>query len=217
MTASAVHTPWTVDVVDDLQIPGWFYVPAGMSATEESAWLAACLDELPTAIGTAGLDGAELGPEDVLPILREALEVRSTSPSHGIFQVWPTRAPAAVTCHITILARADAPRWTELDAVVHAIEAPHIGPGLQCSIRGTVDRDGVSIETASVHLVFDDGETTLMLSINESVAALVALALPGLVALMESIRLVGPEGASFRSRAPSGIVEDPPWQIEEDR
>ncbi|QOR71293.1 hypothetical protein IM660_03030 [Ruania alkalisoli] len=217
MTALQQGSTWFLDVVDDLQIPGWFYVPGNMSSSEQREWLAACLEALPTAIGTRGYDGNEIGPDDVLPSLREALEIRSTSPSHGIFQVWPTRGPGSVFCHVTILDTAVAPRWSELDAVCHSIDAPHIGPGLQCSIEGVVERDGTRMDTASVHLVFDDGETTLMLSINESFAPLVAYALPGLVALMESVRMVDAGGRQFRSIAPSGLLEEAPWNVEDDQ
>ncbi|UFU03366.1 hypothetical protein LQF12_01775 [Ruania suaedae] len=217
MSAAAEPVAWTLDVVEDVQVPGWFFVPAGLAAAEQEQWLAECREALVEITEAQGLDAGELDSQRLRSELLGGLEARAASPSLALFQVWPAGALGSVLCHVSVLASSDLPDWTGIGAAVHPIEAAHLGPGLQCSIRRTVEVDKEPVELASVHLVFDDGETTLMLSLTEALAPVVAYALPGFLTLMESIRMVADDGRPFRSLPPSGLVAEEPWQLEEEQ
>jgi len=208
---------WGIDVVDDLEIAGWVFVPTGIEPQDHERWIRETASKLGEVVGNEGFEGETVTFEDVRPILQNALDERERAHSVAMFQVWPVQGPAAVYCHVSILSNDGLPDWTEIGAVVHSIEAPHIGPGLQVATRRTIEVEGDPVELASVNLVFDNGEVTLLLTIDESLAPLVAYALPGLLLLMESIRLVRADGVPFVSERQVSLVEDPPWRFEEDQ
>ncbi len=204
---------WALDLVDDdLEVPGWLFVPQGMAKEEREQWTAEALAEMS---GTIGWDGQPIDDADAREVLTAALEQRATSDSLAILQVWPPLGHVAAMCHIDILPSSGMPDWTETDAVLHPIEAPHIGPGLQCSTLRTVQVDDLHLELSSVHFIFDDGDVTLMFSLSEAVAPLISVALPALVLLMHNIRMIrSSDGAVFESVLPRGVVDEA-WSIGE--
>lgn len=207
---------WRLDVSDDIEIPGWFYVPSGLEASEAAGWVEDCMGTLPAVIGDKDFDGNPINPEEVRAALRSVLDLRASAESVAMFQVWPVRGPAAVTCHVNIVASSALPNWSQLnDAYMHRIEAPHVGPGMHCATRRTITVAEEQVDLASVHKIFDNGDVTLILSIQESIAALVSCALPGLLSLQEVIRMERADGRPFESVPLMGVLEDGAWPFEE--
>lgn len=192
--------------------PGWFIVPTDMGAQERTTWMAETFGSIRASWGDAWEDEHE---KQVLRLLEEGLRVRAESPSTMIFQVWPILGPLALSCHVNVLSSDGLPDWSDLGAVVHSAEAPGIGPGLQCSVRRTLHEGDERIDLMSVHFIFDDGTTTLMLSLDETIAVALARALPGLTGVLESVRMERSDGTTFISIPPDGILEDAPWQLED--
>lgn len=208
---------WTLDVVEDVEIPGWIYIPSDMTPEEREAWIAGSAHSIADIVGDKGFDGEDISFADVQPLLEAALEMRDEADSSFMFQIWPVYGPASVVCYITVLPSADLPDWTEISDVVHTVDAPHIGPGLQCSTRrNVVADDGTELELSSVHLVFDNGDATLLVSVDEAIAELVACALPGLTILKEVLAMKRDDGVPFQSVSPSGVLQGSPWRLEDE-
>lgn len=215
--AENTRDEWVLDVVDDIEMPGWVFVPEGLTAQEQATWTDEITGALLDALDTTGWDGQDISEADVRQVLAAALEERASSPSLAMFQVWPLPAAAAVMCHISVHPSDDLPDWTTLeDVVVHAVAAPHIGPGLQCTVRVRErGAGGEEFELVSVHQIFDDGDLTLVLSLDEAPALLMAPALPGLLALAGVVRMHRGDGTPFVSVAPPSIPDESPWQLED--
>lgn len=213
--AAASQDEWTVDLADEnFELPGWLYVPAGLEAEIERVWVDQTAAELVELLA----DGSPLPstPDEVREGLRLALAERKDSDSLALFQIWPALGSVAATCHINIFRTADLPPWTDGTADVHAVTAPHIGPGLQLTTQDVAGDGDEAIDLVGVHYIFDGGEVTLMLSLHETLAPLVAFALPGFQLLMENIRMTrAVDGAPFRSIAPPLPADEEPWPFEE--
>lgn len=206
---------WALDLVDDdLELPGWLFVPQGMGMDDQERWVS---DALADIVGTPGWDERPVSEEDARELLASAIAQRAASDSLAMLQVWPALGPEAAMCHIDILPSDGLPDWAATDAVVHPVESPHIGPGLQCSTLRTVQiDDDVHLDVSGVHFIFDNGDVTLMFSLDETVALLTSIAMPAFVLLMRNIRMVrGSDGAVFESVPPRGVVVEPEWPIEE--
>lgn len=215
--ASQQTDDWVLDIVEDMEIPGWIYVPDQMTPDQREGWIAGSAHSVAEIVGDKGFDGEDITFADVRPLMEAALEMRDEADSVAMFQVWPARGPASVVCYVTVLPSSGLPDWFEISDVVHSVEAAQIGPGLQCMTRREViAEDGTPLEVSSVHLVFDNGDVTMMLSIDEAIAELVTLALPGLLILKEIIAMQSSDGVPFRSLPPSGITEDAPWRLEDE-
>ncbi|NGN96064.1 hypothetical protein G5C66_25415 [Nocardioides sp. KC13] len=205
---------WALDLVEEVEVPGWLYIPRDLGPVERREWIDTVQDEL---VGEVGWDGVPISADVVNEMLTSALEDRDRTDSIAMFQVWPTFGGDAATCHIGIFPTAEMPDWTDSDAVVHLFEAPHIGPGIQCSTKRIVPNDGgPDIELSGVHFIFRDGESTLVVSLAEAFDPLTVYALRGVLALLHSLRLVRPDtGQPFQSVAFDGVLEESPWRFEE--
>ena len=98
-------------------------------------------------------------------------------------------------------------------------DAPHLGPGLEVitSHSLTLD-DGEVVELTGVHFVFDDGELTVVVSLDQTLTTLISIALPALVALVHNLRVVNAsEDTVFQAVAPSGLLVEGPWDFETSR
>lgn len=215
MDVTDADAEWALDLVEDIEIPGWLFLPEGLTPEERTQWVGRAMEEIArVSDGTLG-DGQDATAAEVRDVLEWGLEERLNSPSLAVLQVWPMRHPTAAMCHINVLPSAELPVWSETEARVHPIEAPHIGPGLQCSVPSVVWEDGQRFDLLSQHLIFDNGDVTLMLSLDEAPAPLITFALPGLFMLMDNLRMVGRDGVRFTSIPVAGMVEEAPWKVEE--
>lgn len=199
---------WTLELADGAdELPGWILVPSGMNAQQRRTWLEEASTDL---AGTTGWDGTPLPDETTRRMLSEALAERAASESLAVLLAWPPLPGATATCHIDLLLSDAMPDWTETDAFVRATDMPHLGEGLQITTRRTVLLDGdATVDLAGVHLIFDDGQVTVLLSLRETLTALVSLALPGMVAVAQLLRVVrSSDGAAFRGARHGGLVDE---------
>ena len=142
---------------------------------------------------------------------------RAEAESAAMLQVWPPLAGHTAMCHVNLLPSEGMPSWTEMeDAVVQPTDSPHLGPGLEVitSRKLTLD-DGEVVDLTGVHFVFDDGELTVMVSLDETLTTLISIALPALVALIHNLRVVNAaEDTVFEAVAPAGLLVEGPWDFE---
>lgn len=203
---------WSLELAEDVDLPGWVHLPGGMSGQDEQRWLtevSGILMEIvdPPPSGTSG--------HSVHDILQAGLDARATSPSYLMYLVWPVASAAAVMCHVNLVASKNLPDWPTLDGTLHAADARYVGPGLQFSTRRAVESADGPVELNSVHFAFDDGEIGLMLTLEESVSPLVSRALVGFVFLKDALRLIRDDGSVFASVPPAALVEDSTWRPDE--
>lgn len=206
---------WELCLADDaLELPGWLFLPVGLSSDDREQWLA---DVLPDIVGTPGWDGEPVTEPFARELLTLALDRRAASDSLAMFQVWPAVGYDTVMCHVDILASDGLPDWSHTDAVVHNVVAPHIGPGIQCSTRRIVSVDEeMEVELTSLHFIFDNGEVTLLLSLDEAPAPMISLATPAFVLLMSNLGMLwSGDGTTFEAIAPTGVVDGGAWPFEE--
>lgn len=192
--------------------PGWLLLPEGLTSPRRESWIADATRALRAAWGELWRPEHE----NVVPaLLEQGLADRDASPSPAVFQVWPIFAPLVALCRVTALPSEAAPPWSDLGGVLHRIETAGLGPGVQWTLRGgkTLE-DGSSTETVAVHYAFDDGDMTIIVGVDETLAALFVRMLPGLHGMLETIRIERADGTPFRGAEPTGVLEDVPWQIE---
>lgn len=205
---------WALSLVDpDLDLPGWLLVPEGMDDAQRAAWLDQAVADFE---GIETWEGTELDGAAVREVLESGLEQRAASDALALLQVWPTLAGQAAVCYIDILPSEAMPDWTDGDAIVHPVSSPHLGPGLHLVTQRTSRQpDGTEVEVASAGFYFDDGEVTVMISLDEIFTPLVTVNLPALVALMQNIGVVHTgTGKTFAAVAPTGLVDTDEWDLE---
>jgi hypothetical protein len=206
---------WQLELAGEVDMADWLWVPPDLTGAERSTWLEGAEATVSDLVRAPDGPPPDRGP--IRRMLEASLEIRETSPSALIFLVCPLLAPVGTLCHVMLLPSSGDEPWPEEEgAVVQAISGAQLGEGVQLSTTRTVEEDGASLELASVHLVFDDGTTALVLSLQEGPAPLVAAAMPGLALLNDTISLVRGE-ERFRAPAPSWLPVQETWDTEEAR
>jgi hypothetical protein len=207
---------WTLELVeDDIDLSGWLFLPQGMTPDERDVWIATAASEV---VGNDDMEGAPITAEGARDVLEAGLAERAAVSSQAMFQIWPSLWGVVAMCHINIVQSRELPAWEEVeDAVLHRTEAEHLGPGLQCTTRRAIEVEkDLHVELIGVHVVFDDGEVAVVLSLSESVSPLITRALPTFVRVMENLRLVRTsDGTSFASIPPEGLTAETPFPFEE--
>lgn len=203
---------WFVEIVDGIDIPGWFLIPESADLEQQELWVGQNAEELKMLVGSNRWDGEPTTASDIEDILRLAFVERETTDSDALFQVWPMPFPATVLCHLNLVTSSTLPVWSEVGGIVYPVEAPHLGAGVQVSTRRTED----DVDLVSVHLVFSNGDVALMLSLEEAPAPLIARIEPEFMLMSEAVRLQSSDGAQFVGILPDGqLPEEAPWQFEE--
>jgi len=206
---------WTFDLVDDaLDLPGWLLLPPELDPAQRQQWVSDAADDLE---GLTTWEGDPVSRGELTELLEEGLELRDGSQSLVMFQIWPPLAKRTAICHINILASDGLPAWAELqDAVVQPVEAAHLGEGLQLVTQDTVTLEGVEgVSITGLHFIFDNGEVTVMLSLDETLTPLVSGNLASLVALMENVKVVNTrDNTIFVGVRPEGLLVEEPWDFE---
>lgn len=208
---------WSLELVDDVDLPGWVFLPEDLSPGDREVWLSEAANVLSDAIGNSYSEDLAVVQSDVRSMLEIGLAERAGSGSYLMYQVWPLLAPATVLCHVNVVASEDLPDWNSLDGVVHSADARYIGPGLQFSTRREIDGPEGTVELNSVHLAYDGGDVALLLTLEESLAPLVSRALVGFTLLKDALQLRKGDGTLFASAAPAGLVADEQWPTEDVR
>lgn len=204
---------WTVELVDDLEAPGWIPLPEGMTPPERDQWVAETSGMLEELVGTPRWDGEKTTITDIRDLLQMALDERDESDAYALFQVWPVMSAAAATCHLYVVESDSAPDLTTWEGTIHAAHAEHIGPGVQLSARKELDFDGGSVVVDSVNFVFSDGEVLLLLGVDECIPQLAAQVVGGLTSLKDLLRLVREDGKVFESVLVPGAPADESWPV----
>ena len=191
--------------------PGWLGMPALDGDDDAQDWVAARTDGLRTAFG--GRWTPEL--EQVVPALLTAGLDRRSADDLLSWQVWPGAMPVFATVHARIVASAAIPDWRSSGASVAPFESATLGPGGQVS--GTASLDDVRPGTTAAFVIhaFDDGESTVVVSVEPTLAEVLALSMTGLAGLIDRIEVERPDGSAFRSTPPAVFVADGGWPIEE--
>lgn len=204
---------WALDLVEDIEAPGWLFIPGDLGDQQRREWISAVLPEL---VGKEGWNGDPIEADDALDVLTSALAERDQSDSIAMFQVWPPLGGDTATCHIGVFPTAEMPDWLDSDAVVHRFDAPHIGPGIQCSTKRVVSiEDGPDIDLSGVHFIFKSEEVTLVVGLDHTHELLTVNAIRGTLALLGQLRLIrSSDGQKFQSVAFEGVLEESPWRFE---
>ncbi len=202
---------WTVSL--DTVSPGWLRIPTLTDSDAREQWIAERTDDLRGMWEKDWQEGYEAAvPEQ----LRAAAEERLASDVSMLFQIWPVRVPATVMCRVAILVNDTVYPWNEWSGVAHRVEAPHVGPGVQYTHhRYYVDEDGQRTDLFSLAFVFDDGESLLVVTLQESPAPAISAVLEGFIGLLDTLRMETADGTPFVSREPKGILDDGPWRLED--
>lgn len=206
---------WSLDLVDEIEAPGWLFIPEFQDAEEKDRWISLASEEAATQ---AGWDGELLEADEIRDVLYAGLLEQAEADAVASFQVWPPFGGVAVMCHLSLFPSEAMPDWAQIGAQVDAVDATNIGPGIRCTTRRMIpsgDESG-NVEYVGTYFVFDDGSTTLTLSLGEAYAPLIVRALPGAMTLLENLRLISPvDGQVFQSVAIHGAEEEAPWPFEE--
>lgn len=213
-TAQATGS-WQLDVADDVDLPGWVWLPEDFQGLRE-AWVDEVTPVILDLIGDSEADQGASAAAEVRAVLESALDTRAESSSYAMYLVWPVHAPAAVMCHVNRARVKDLPGWDELDGVTHAVDAEHIGPGLLVSSRFTADTDQGAAELAAVLLVFADEEDAVVVNLEPSLPQLIAQSMVGLGMLVDALAVTRADGSPFQSLpiAPTSNLEEWPTDSE---
>ncbi len=209
---TSASSSWTLGLAEQIDIPGWFAIPESATPEAQDTWVSQNAHQLRSLVGSNRWDGQPTTEKDIEDVLRSAFAERASTDSDVLLQVWPVPYPATILCHLDLVTSATLPHWPDVDGIVHPVEAPYLGQGIQVSTRGVED----GIELASVHLIFDNGEVALVMSIEEAPAMLVSRVLPEFMMLSEALRIDGPDREPLVGVLPVGqIPEEAPWDFEE--
>lgn len=204
---------WSFELAEDIDIPGWVFLPEGLTLPDQQMWLTEVTKALCDLIRSEQLDDSTGLEGEVRSVLEAGLAERARSKSSVMYQVWPAAAAAATMCHVNIAASADLPDWNEMDGRVHTAEARYMGPGLQYSTRRQVETDDGPLDVNSVHFIFDDGSVAVMLHLEESLPALISQSLIPFTIFKDALRMVGDDGTEFTAVEPTGVIVDDTWPV----
>lgn len=209
---------WSIGVAEEVDIPGWLYLPADLSTEEQDTWL----DEAGTALVDliqATAPQLDLPPTiagQVREVLQAGLSARAESTCELMYQVWPVAGPAAVLCEVNATRTEELPDWKQMPGRVHDAVARHIGPGLQYSTRRVVDEGDGPEDLSAVHFVFADASYAFLLSLQEGPSPLIAQALTPLAIFKDALAVVREDGELFSSTPVVEVIEDSAWPVDEE-
>ena len=203
-----------VELVGDVDIPGWVFIPEDLSLAEQELWLTEVTTALCDYIRAAEPQQSGALESEVRSVLEAGLVARARSDSYLMYQVWPVAAPAATMCHVNLAASEDIP-WSQMEGTFHEAHAQYVGPGTQFSRHDVIESEYGSLEVVAVHFIFDDGDTALMMHLEESLSSLISPSLVRFAVFKDSVRVVRGDGRYFASRPRPGVVADEVWPDED--
>ena len=193
---------WQLDLAEDIDLPGWVWLPQDLETDMRSAWVAEVAPVVLDLIGAHRPDGAVTTEAMVRDLLEDGLDARADSASYMMYMTFPVRAPAAVMCHVNLAEATELPDWDDLEGRMQPVDARHIGPGMQITTEFTADTDHGRAQLASVAWIFADAEAGLIVNLEPALPELIAHAMVGAGMLMNALSVTRPDGRDFHA-APS--------------
>ena len=113
--SEAEAASWQLDLVEDIDLPGWVWLPEDMEPTSARGWVEEIVPAVVELVGD-GQTGRAPGIAGRRPRGARvgARRSRCSHPSYMMYMVFPVHAPAAVMCHVNLVRTADLPAWDEL-------------------------------------------------------------------------------------------------------
>ncbi|MEU6135642.1 hypothetical protein [Nocardioides sp. NPDC047086] len=187
-----------------------------MTSTEAEAWVESAFAQVSGFVGVPRWDGSATPEEMLREILEYGVQDEPALPSVATFQVWPLAGPAVLTCRVCLVDHDSVPDFTEVvGAAVHVVESKELGTGIQFSTKKVVKDAGGEATLHSVDLIFSDDDAAMVFSLEQSLPALIAGAMPGLGVLKNVFRVFRPDGAKFSGRAPANVLDEKAWELVE--
>lgn len=190
--------------------PGWLGMPG--PGGDDAGWVAERSEGLRRAFGdrwTPELDRA-------VPVLLEAGLSRRDPDDLLAWQVWPGALPVFAVVRARVVDSAAIPDWRESGAAVQPFRSAALGDGVQVSATASIDDVQPGAAAGFVLYAFDDGAATVVVSVEPTLAEVLALCMPGLRDLVDGIEVHRPDGSAFRgSPHPAFVADEAGWPLEE--
>ena len=202
MAAIRWHAEASIDV------PGWLGLPP---IGEEAGWVDERLGGLRTAAGDRWT--AEL--ERTAPILLQSGLDRRDPDDMLAWQVWPGPMPFVAIARLRVADSAGPPAWEGEDVRSEPIDSPTLGRGTRLMATARLDGAGEGERASFLAYLWDDGGTTVALSVDPTLTQLAMLTVPGLESLAERTSIVRDDGTRFWVAAPTDEAAAEVWALED--
>lgn len=185
--------------------PGWIGMPEPGDAAQDDAWLSEWTERMRVAFGARwSSDVAQLVPA----LLRAGLDRRQLGDLLA-WQVWPAAMPAFATVRARVVASSGAPAWGSDGETVQPFDSAGLGPGVVVHARAALGCSGE--QAAAVLYAFDDGATSVVVSMEPTLLELLSLCAAGMRELVDGMELTKPDGSAFRGLPSDGFVPVERW------
>lgn len=208
---------WALDLVEDIDLPGWVWLPEDMDAAQRRGWVEEILPAVLDLVSVPEVGGEPVTADEVREVIESGLDSRADAESYAMYLLFPVRAPAAVMCHVNLVRTEDLPAWDELQGRLHAVEARNLGPGVQITTEISVDGDDGPQQLVTVIYVFVQEEAAIVVTLEPSLPPLIGSAMVGVGMFMNAVAVTRPDGSPFRAEpttAPIITGDDWPSDVE---
>lgn len=185
-------------------LPGWLMVPDDVDAARAEGWPARVAEQLKELWGEQGQEHASA---DVERMLEGSLDVRDDD--DFVFEVWPFTGPIRARVRVRIVAGIDLPDWREIGYDIMPYESQTMGQGYIATDSADVQVDDEQVTMFRSAVVFDDGELTVVISVEPAPQFMYMKTLVGLQGLADSLAIAFSDGSTFRAVSPTAFVHDP--------
>jgi len=215
MSESSTESGWSLDLAEDIDLPGWVWLPEDMDAAQRRDWVEEVTPAVLDLVSPPGGAEEATSEAEVRGLIESALDSRAGSPSYAMYLVWPVRAPAAVMCHVNLTRTEDLPDWGDLEGRMHGVEARNLGPGVQITTDVTVEGADGPEELVTVIYVFVEDEAAVVINIEPSLPQLVGPAMLGVGMFMNAIAVSRPGGTAFAAQPTTApLITSDEWDTD---
>ena len=208
---------WSLDLAEDIDLPGWVWLPEDMDADQRRDWLDEVTPMVLELVSAPEGVGEPVSEAEIRGLIESGLDSRADAESYAMYMVWPVRAPAAVMCHVNLARIEDLPAWGDIQGRMHGVEARNLGPGVQITTEVTVDSDDGPEELVTVVYVFADDEASILVNLEPSLPQLVGPAMVGVGMFVNAVAVSRPDGSAFRAQPSTApIITGDEWPSDEE-